>query len=121
MKLAESLQEAEAVRRDTAPEATSEWLLDHVSALAKEAGIDITSATPYPPRQLDRFIQPSVALQMVTSYHRLGRFLSTVESVTPFVRVDELEVARSGNAEQPASVRLTLSSVYAPALNPAGR
>lgn len=118
MTLAESLQEVEAIRVQLAPEATSEWLLDHVNDLAREAGIEITSATPYPPRQLDRFVQPSVALQLITSYHRLGKFLSIVESSSPFVRVDELSVMRSGDTEHPALVRLTLSTLSTPRLEP---
>ena len=118
MKLAESLQEAEDIRAQLAPDATSESLLDHVNALAKEAGIEITSATPYPPRQFNQFIQPSVSLQVVTSYHRLGKFLSIVESASPFMRVDEVNVSQSGNVEAPASVRLTLSTLSVPPLKP---
>ena len=117
MKLAESLQEAQDLQGQLAPEATSEWLLERLGALAKEAGVDITSASSYPPRQLDRFIQPAVSLQLMTSYHRLGKFLSVVERATPFLRVDEMDVSHSGNPEQPARVRMTLSTVYAPRLD----
>lgn len=113
---AKSLQEIERLRKRLPQNPETEWLMREVSRLAEEADIQLTTILPVGPKQvvgLEGVMTLSVALEFTASYHRLGKFLSMVESAPAFIRVDELLLARNEGGR--AKVQLTVSTLYVPA------
>ena len=116
VQLERSLGLVEAYRTRLAPEAEATWLLQEVSHVATEAGVNLSSASPHKPRQLDQFPQLSVELHFTSSYHQLGQFVSRLEAAEPFLWVDELTLRlRDPESQDPqADVELVVSTLYMP-------
>ncbi len=111
-KLAGSYQELEGLRKKLAPEPSTEWLLREVTKHAEEEHIQLQSISPQDHRKLRDAIQLSVTLQLNASYLQLGKFLNRLESVTPYIWVEDLRITR-GEDGQP-EIRATVSTLYAP-------
>ena len=118
--LAESIERAEQYRKHLAPHADVEWLVQEIGRIARETGVQLSQIDPQRPREIDGYTQLSVTLQLTSSYHTLGHFLSKIESSPRIIQVDQLDLSRvSQDATDRTSVRLQLSTLYAAPL--AGR
>ncbi|MBI3319085.1 MAG: type 4a pilus biogenesis protein PilO, partial [Candidatus Omnitrophica bacterium] len=91
-QVARSLQQAEQFHARLAPSPDTEWLVRQVTALAQTTGVELSSIAPQASKPVQEFTQLAVTLQLTTSYHRLGQFLSAVESLPVMIRVEQLEV-----------------------------
>jgi len=113
-QLAASLEDIEQFRGrlPSAPEA--EPLMRQVSHLAQESGIKLTSLEPQSPAALHDFTHLAVSLQFISSYHRLGTFLSALESSPMFLKVEDLDVTALGDGS--SQIRVVVSTVYVPPL-----
>ena len=110
--LAESLERAETYRTHLAPHADVDWLVQEMSRIARETGVQLSQIDPQRPRDIDGYTQLSESLQFTSSYHTLGHFLSKLESSDRVIQVDQLTLAHSPSEADRADVRLQLSAFY---------
>lgn len=75
-------------------------LLDEVSRLASESGLEIISIKPEPPEDKGRFIKFSIRLKADLTYHRLGSFLSKFESSKKFIKIENIQLRRVEEAQE---------------------
>jgi type IV pilus assembly protein PilO len=69
-------------------------LLDSVSRLASQAGLEHVSFQPQPEQAFDFYAAIPVRLELVGSYHELGVFLDRVSKLDRIVKVENLVVTR---------------------------
>lgn len=113
-RVAASLQTLEQQREQLALRPDPDWFLTEVGAVAKEAGVQVVSISPQPPREGADATVLVVSLRLTTTYHQLGRFLSRLESQDRLIHVDELQVTPDQGFSGTSHVSLTLSTVYVP-------
>ncbi len=109
-QVARSLEELERLEQQLPREPETEALVREISKLAEEAGVQLTSIIPQSPKPLRGFTHLSVQLQVVTSYHELGKFISVLENAKPFINIDELGLGQrdpSGSTQ----ARMTVSTL----------
>lgn len=70
-------------------------LLDKISELGKETGIEIENYNPLPAVYRDEYIELSVKIPLRCEYHKLGEFLSLIESNQEFMWVKEVNMQKS--------------------------
>ena len=70
------------------------WLLSQVSDMASEEGIDISSIKPGTPEKRGLYTKLYVEMDIGSTYHQLGRFISKVESSEKFLRVERINTKR---------------------------
>ena len=113
-QLAASLTDIERFRKRLPPEPETGWLLHAIGSLAQETDIQLTTILPQPPKPLQDFTYLAVNLQFTTSYRNLAKLLDLVEHANAFIRVDEVELART--PQETAQVKLVVSTLSVPAL-----
>ncbi len=114
-QVAASLKALEQARRKFAQRSDSDWLLQEVSKLGQEAGFQVTSITPQAPQKIGEYTQLAVSMQLETTYHQLGRFLSRIERTDSVIHVDDLDVTVPPRGETGRiQVRLVLSALHVP-------
>lgn len=101
-------------RSFSAAEAT--WLLDRVSQLAVEADIKIEGFKPLPAVYTEQYVELPLKISLSCKYHKLGRFLSLIESNKEFIWVKELRMQKATvidpkKPKMPA-ITLTISGLY---------
>ncbi len=72
----------------------SSWMLGEISRIVKEEGIEVSSIEKTPLEEKDLYTKLGVALDVYATYHKLGKFLSKVESEEKFFRVESLNMKR---------------------------
>jgi len=95
-------------------------LVDILSKLAKQAGVEINSFDPKTTTSRKQYIEVPLRMPMRSTYHSLGQFLSLVESNDELIWVKELKVnkpevsvGRKGRAlSRDPKVELTVSGFY---------
>ena len=122
--VAATLTTLEEQRQSLPRKLDSDWLMQEIGRLAREAGLRLTSLTPQSPRQFSDGTLLSVSANFTSSYHHVGQFVSRLESSESLLRVDELELTpdpgRQGNGL--ANIRLLVSTLYVPpVIEQAGR
>ena len=65
-------------------------LLDRLSQLAKSAAIKIESFNPLPVVHTEQYTELPLRISLKCEYHKLGQFLSLIESSKEFIWVKEL-------------------------------
>jgi len=91
-------------------------VLDIVSELAKELEIKIEKFDPLPPVYGEQFVELPAAVPFSCEYHKLGKFLSLIESNREFILIKQLTVQKatviqSGETTVP-TIGLTVSGLY---------
>ncbi len=69
-------------------------LLDSISRLASEAGLEQVSFQPQPEKLMDFYAAIPVRLELVGGYNELGVFLDRVSKLDRIVKVDNLTLSR---------------------------
>jgi type IV pilus assembly protein PilO len=69
-------------------------LLDSISRLASQAGLEQVSFQPQPEQMQDFYASIPVRLELVGSYHELGVFLDRVSKLDRIVKIDNLSLTR---------------------------
>ena len=121
--VADVLHHVEAYRQRLPEKPDPSWLARQVVALAEQSGVQLTTITQELPHPTEQFTQLSVKIHIAATYHQLGAFLDQVERAPVFIRVDNAEIARATSDMKPgdpASIALTLSTLYLPQTTPAG-
>ena len=115
------LAQVERYRKRLPEEADPSVLARDVVELAERSGVQLTSIARGEPEPLHG--SPNVTLLTVTltgtsSYHQLGAFLDALERSERFLRVERFEINRPGD-RGPVSLKMSVSTLYAPPLLPA--
>ena len=101
-------------RSFSATEATQ--LVDRVSQLAKEAGIEIRTFNPLPAVYTEQYVELPLKISLSCKYHKLGQFLSLIESSKEFIWIKELKMQKLTviDPKKPEIPRidLTVSGLY---------
>lgn len=108
------LNALEEQRGPLAPEPDPSWLVRQMVALADKSGLQLTTIAQEPPQELEQYTRLGALLQFSASYHQLGTFLDEIERSPYFIRVDRISLIPASEREQPASVRLGVSTIYVP-------
>ncbi len=111
-QLAASLNDMERLRKRLPQAPEAEDLMRQVSHLAQESEGQLTALEPQSPASLTDFPRLAVNVQFRSSYHRLGAFLSALESSPMFLKVEDLDVVSMGERE--SQIRLVVSTLYVP-------
>lgn len=110
--VAQSLEAIERFRRQLPPSPDSEWLVGQISQAAERVGVQFTTISPQVPRRLGDVTPLPVTVQFTASYEQVRALIDALEHGTSYIRVDELDLARSGQGI--AQVRLTVSTLHVP-------
>ena len=117
LQVASALDQAERLRTKFGQKAEPDGLMQEVDRLAQKVGIELGRIGPEQTREASGFLYLAISLEVTCTYHELGRFLSEIESSdTFFIRVNELDVSRIGDAQGSAAAKLVLSTLYVPPL-----
>ena len=83
------------VYEDMLPEQKNvSWLLARISDMASKENIEITSIKPGDLEDRGLHTKLYVALDTISTYHQLGKFISRIESSEKFLRVELIEIKR---------------------------
>ncbi len=113
-QLADSLEAIERLRRRLPQVPEPEALMNEVSRLAQDSGIELTSIQPENPAPFNDFTRLAVSLQFISSYHRLGTFLGAIESSPMFLKVEDLDVVALGDGS--SQIHVVITTLYVPPL-----
>ena len=83
-------------------------LLDSISRLASQAGLEQVSFQPQPEQLKDFYAVIPVRLELVGSYHELGVFLDRVSKLDRIVKFDNLSLTR---LKQPPKLQVSCTVV----------
>ncbi len=70
------------------------WLLDEVSRIASENGLELLFLKPETPEDQANFIKLPIRIEANSTYHGLGKFLSNLESSKKFIKVENIQLRR---------------------------
>lgn len=110
--LAQSLEAIERFRKQLPPSPDVEWLIGQVTQAAEGAGVQFTTINPQPPKRLGDVTLLPVTVQFAASYEQVRTLIDVLERGSSYIRVDDLDLARSGQGT--AQVHLTVSTVHVP-------
>ena len=88
------------------------WLVEEVSSIASETGLDIETLSPQPPQVNNEFMTIRLNLDARADYHSIGQFLNRLESHKIFINVQFLQASTlqfDKNRKSASSIRLTMS------------
>ena len=91
------------------------WLVDEVSRMAEDSRVKFFSVEPLSPIEGIIYIQLPVRLKAECSYHGLGRFISKIESLKKFIKIDSMELKAIGKGSEgntKAELELIMSTFY---------
>ena len=86
------------------------WLLIELSRLARTAGIKYISITPQPVQKTESYIKIPIKLEIICSYHNLGRYLSYLEASQRFISVDNITITSDPSSILKQRVSLSVST-----------
>lgn len=75
------------------------WLLNEVSDMATKEYAEISSIKPGAPEDRGQYTKLYVVMDIICSYHQLGRFVSRVESSDKFLRIESVNMKRLDQEE----------------------
>ena len=88
----------------------ADWIIETVSRLAAEAGLNLVSATPQNfLGENTEFQKISLSVEAGGGYHSLGRFVEKIENYRPLIRIIGLRVSRPNAQDTSGNLQLTLS------------
>lgn len=91
-------------------------LLDRISTLAQQLGIRLENFNPLPAVHKAQYVEVPVALPLRCQYHKLGEFLSLLESNQELIWVKELTIDKptvlDPREARTPNVNLTVSGIY---------
>ncbi|MBI4355473.1 MAG: type 4a pilus biogenesis protein PilO, partial [Candidatus Omnitrophica bacterium] len=91
-QLQDQLARMEPWQRRLSSDQMMEWLVSELTRLARESGVRVIAIQSHPVTHAPEATSVSVSLEIESSYHELGRFLSLVESSPPLILVERIEI-----------------------------
>ena len=115
--VAQLLTQLERDRKRLPDEPNPSWLMQAVTSLGQQAGIQLTTISPEPSQAAKPLTRLAVTLQFTATYHELGTFLDLLQRSDHFIRTEHITVNRPDNRQQgKASMQVVLSTSYVPPL-----
>ncbi len=81
------------------------WLIEQINSIAEKSGLSILSILPEEPgKATDLLERSSVRIEAEATYHQLGAFVSQLESLDSYVKLQIVEISteRDGAGQQSA-------------------
>ncbi len=114
-KVGVKLDELSKIRKKMTVIQESSRFLAEVAKIAGQLNLKLKAISALPREKRNDFIKLSVSLEVDTTYHELGLFVSKIESSDVFMSIDKLElnsVVTAENAESPQILaKLIISTV----------
>jgi Tfp pilus assembly protein PilO len=88
-KLTKKLEDYEKVISKSKDES---WLITEVSSLANKAKVRVLSVEPLKKSVIKAYDNISIQVDLLCSYHDLGKFVSLLESSKELLRIAKLEI-----------------------------
>lgn len=85
-------QKVQSLHERQAAEHNTDWLLTNITKIAKECEVKISSIQPKSSIPRDRYVIIICQASAESTYHRLGEFISRLESSKEFIKVDSLNL-----------------------------
>lgn len=85
------------------------WLMDTVSQAANKAGLKIVSLNAQPQATCSYFSVNSVNLVVSGTFHQMGDFVASIESIKGFVRIERLFFTKNSTE---LSATVTISTYF---------
>ncbi|MBU4311500.1 MAG: type 4a pilus biogenesis protein PilO [Candidatus Omnitrophica bacterium] len=83
------------VYEDRVPEGRGvSWLLNEVSNMAAKEKIEVSSIKPGSPEDRGSYTKLYVTLDTISDYHKLGKFIASIESSGKFLKVEDIKIKR---------------------------
>lgn len=103
-------------QKQSLPSQEITYLLDRISTIAQQLGIKLETFNPLPAVHKAQYVELPVKLPLRCQYHKLGKFLSLLESNKELIWVKEIIIDKptvldSRNARIP-KISLTVSGIY---------
>ncbi len=114
-------QKLQAYQKRSFSAAETTQLLDRVSELAKQSGIEVETFNPLPAVEREHYIELPLKLSISCNYHKLGVFLAMLESTQEFIWAKELQMLKSSvtagrirkaTEKVMPKIDLTISGIY---------
>ena len=109
------LNELKKVRDKVKSERESSKFLAEVAKLAGQMNLKLVSIAALPLEKYSDFMKLAVNLELDTTYHELGVFVSMIENAELFMFVGKLDITAQEKAEQLTSrvtARLVISTLF---------
>ena len=100
------LNELSKIRKKMTVIQESSRFLAEVAKIAGQLNLKLKAISALPREKRNDFIKLSVSLEVDTTYHELGLFISKIESAEVFMSIDKLELNSLVTAENAASPRI---------------
>ncbi len=100
------LNELTKIRKKMVVITESSRFLAEVAKIAGRLNMKLKAITALPREKRNDFIKLSVSLELDTSYHELGLFISKIENSEVFMSVDKLELNSTVTAKNAASPQI---------------
>jgi len=103
-------------KKRSLPAAEITQVLDRISSLAQQVGIQIETYNPLPVVHKDQYVELPVKIPIRCEYHQFGEFVSLLESNQELIWVKEVGIDKptvltSQSARTP-NISLTVSGIY---------
>ncbi len=114
-KVGATLNKLSIIRKKMVVIQESSRFLAEVAKIAGKLNMRLTAITALPREKRNDYIKLAVSLELDTTYHELGLFVSRIENSEVFMAIDKMELASKvtvKNAESPAILaRLIISTI----------
>jgi len=98
------------------------WLLGQLSSIADQTGVSLISISPQLPKEGDKYVLLSVAVEIRCNYDQFGNFISRLESSPQLIRLDDVQLTvirepgesldLAAQVKPLANVKLIVSTLY---------
>lgn len=96
---------------DNTPQDTPDWLLNRLNTLAENNGIIFNKIEPkgyiY---ELDDYKLQGLFIELKSDYHRFGKFINEFETMSPFLRVVDIDISRNEKDAATHIVKVTVGA-----------
>lgn len=111
------LRQIEQYQKRLPQEPDSSWLVHQAVTVGQRSGVLLTNIAPAVPEERPQYTRLSVNLQFRASYHQLGAFLDQIENDPSVFLIERLELTEPTEQNDQATVQMTLSALYVPAIH----
>jgi Tfp pilus assembly protein PilO len=87
-------------------------ILTFLSQCAKERRVYILRITPLEIEKAKRHVEVPIRLHLTARFHDLGRFINTIETSTPIIKIDRISIIAESMASHILEVDMTLCVYY---------
>ncbi|MCG2712779.1 MAG: type 4a pilus biogenesis protein PilO [Candidatus Omnitrophica bacterium] len=105
-KVGINLNELTKIRKKMTVIQESSLFLAEVAKIAGQLNMKVKAITALPRETRNEFVRLAVSLEIDTSYHELGLFISKIEGSEVFMSIDKMELSSTVTAENAGSPQI---------------